>query len=29
MGQIGERLGKCNACHGIYQIGVGAGASAK
>lgn len=29
MGQIGEMLGKCNACHGIYQIGVGAGASAK
>ena len=22
MGQIGEMLGKCNACHGIYQIGV-------
>lgn len=24
MGQIGEMLGKCNACHGIYQIGAGA-----
>ena len=22
MGQIGEMLGKCNACHGIYQIAV-------
>lgn len=22
IGQIGEMLGKCNACHGIYQIGV-------
>lgn len=22
MGQVGEMLGKCNACHGIYQIAV-------
>jgi len=22
MGQVGEMLGKCNACHGIYQIGL-------
>lgn len=22
MGQLGEMLGRCNACHGIYQIGT-------
>lgn len=22
MGQVGEMLGKCNACHGIFQIAV-------
>jgi len=29
MGQVGEMLGKCNACHGIYQIRTAEGAGAK
>ena len=29
MGQVGEMLGKCNACHGIYQIRTADGAGAK
>lgn len=29
MGQVGEMLGKCNACHGIYQIRTAEGAGAR